>query len=249
MSLYAFKAGLSVLDEATMNSLLSLQPFQLIYEGVQRDAKTGSGVVENSIADYSYCTRFTLTGATEIGRIELEIDRDNLGADLIVQIRSGMDPAAGDDGTLLKQVIVPREFIPDPKAYWSVPIGLSGLTSGGQYWLVVQRAGDATNKVDWMGETTQDANYPAYYRAGDTGAWTANNALHYRVMSGVDGDLAHSIYAETGYTTCVYEIADYVKKLSRVYRYLPPSDGAAGGIRDVITYTWSGENITKGEVL
>ena len=34
MTLYAFKAGVTVLDEATMNSLLSLQPFQLIYEGV-----------------------------------------------------------------------------------------------------------------------------------------------------------------------------------------------------------------------
>ena len=71
MTLHAFKAGVTVLDEATMNSLLSLQPFQLIYEGVQRDAKTGGGVVENSIAEYSYCTRFTLSGSTEISRVEL----------------------------------------------------------------------------------------------------------------------------------------------------------------------------------
>ena len=180
--------------------------------------------------------------------MELEIDRDNLGADLIVQIRSGMDPASGVDGTLLKQVIVPREFIPDPKAYWSVPIGLSGLTSGGQYWLVVQRAGDTTNKVDWMGETTQDANYPAYYRAGDTGGWAATNALHFKVLSGTEGEVMHSIYAGTGYATLEYEIVDSYPQLKKIYRYLPPSDGAAGGIRDAVILTWTDGIITKGVI-
>ncbi len=248
MSLYAFKDGVTILNEQNLNQMLSLQPFQLIYEGVQRDAKTGGGVVENSIADYSYCTRFTLAGSTEISRVELEVDRDGLGADLIVQIRSGMNPGAGDDGTLLKQVIVPKEFIPDPKAYWSVPIGLPGLTSGGQYWLVVQRAGDSTNKVDWMGETTQDANYPAYYRAGDSGAWTARNALHFKVLSGTEGEVMHSIYAGTGYATLTYEIVDAYPRLKKIYRYLPPSDGAAGGIRDVVTLTWTDGIITKGVI-
>lgn len=242
MTLHAFKDGLTILNENNLNQLLALQPFQLIYEGAERDAKTGSGVVENSVADYSYCTRFTLTGSTEIGRVELEIDRDGLGADLVVQIRSGMDPANGIDGTLIKQIAVPKEFIPDPKAYWSVPIGLSGLVSGGQYWLVVIRAGDATNKIDWMGEPAQDASYPAYYRAGDSGAWTAGNALHFRVLGGESGELIHSIYAGTGYTTVEYS----GEIISKVYRYLPPADGPEGGIRDVITYAWSGEYLKEG---
>ena len=156
----AFKDGLTILNEDNMNALLSLQPFRLIYEGTQRAAKTGGGVVENNLANYSYCTRFTLTGSTEIGRVELEVDRDGLGADLIVQIRQGMNPASGVDGTLLKEVCVPKEFIPDPAAWWSVPIGLSGLTSGGQYWLVVLRQGDAVNHNDWIGETATDSSYP-----------------------------------------------------------------------------------------
>lgn len=242
--MHAFKDGLTILDQNKLNQLLSLQSFNLIYEGTQRDGKTGTGVVENSIANYSYCTRFTLTGSTEIGRVELELDRDNLGADLVVQIRSGMDPAAGNDGTLLKQVVVPKEFIPDPKAYWSVPIGLSGLTSGGQYWLMVQRNGDSTNKVDWIGETSQDANYPAYYRAGDSGTWTATNALHFKVFSGQSGELVHSIYAGTGYTTVFYS----GEIVSKVYRYLPPADGPGGGIRDVLTFAWSGEYLKGGDV-
>ena len=244
MALNAFKDGLTILNQDNLNTLLSLQPFQLIYEGVQRDAKTGGGVVENSIAEYSYCTRFTLSGSTEISRVELELDKDGTGADLIVQIRQGMNPAAGIDGTLLKQVVVPREFIPDLKTYWSIPVGLTGLTSGGQYWLVVLRAGDSVNKLDWIGETSQDASYPAYQRAGDSGVWTARNALHFKVFSGASGNLKHSIYAGTGYTTVEYS----GEIISKVYRYLPPADGPAGGIRDIITYAWSGEYLVSGVV-
>lgn len=244
MTLHAFKDGLTILNQDNLNTLLSLQPFQLIYEGTQRAGKTGSGVVENSIAEYSYCTRFTLSGSTEISRVELELDRDGAGADLIVQIRQGMNPTAGIDGTLLKEVIVPKEFIPDPRAYWSVPIGLSGLISGGQYWLVVKRNGDAVNKVDWIGETTQDASYPAYQRAGDSGAWTARNALHFKVFSGESGELIHGIYAGTGYTTVLYE----GELITKVCRYLPPADGPEGGIRDVLTLNWSGEYIKGGDV-
>jgi len=244
MALYAFKDGLTILNQDNLNSLLSLQPFQLIYEGTQRAGKTGSGVVENSIAEYSYCTCFTLSGSTEISRVELELDKDGTGADLIVQIRQGMNPTAGIDGTLLKQVVVPKEFIPDLKTYWSVPIGLSGLTSGGQYWLVVLRAGDSVNKLDWIGETSQDVSYPAYQRAGDSGVWTARNALHFKVFSGASGDLKHSIYAGTGYTTVEYS----GEIISKVYRYLPPADGPEGGIRDVVTYSWSGEYLVGGDV-
>ena len=244
MTIHAFKDGLTILNQDNLNSLLALQPFQLIYEGTQRAGKTGSGVNEASIAEYSYCTRFALSGSTEISRVELEVDRDGEGADLIVQIRQGMNPAAGNDGTLLKEVVVPKEFIPETKTYWSVPIGLSGLTSGGQYWLVVVRNGDATNKLDWIGETTQDASYPAYQRAGDSGAWTVRNALHFKVMSGESGELVHSIYAGTGYTTVEYS----GEVISRVYRYLPPADGPEGGIRDVLTLNWSGEYIKGGDV-
>jgi hypothetical protein len=244
MTLNAFKDGVTVINQDNLNNLLALQPFQLIYEGTQRDAKTGSGVAENSIANYSYCARFTLSGGTEIGRVELELDRDGDGADLVLEIRSGMNPAAGNDGTLLKQVVVPKEFIPATKTYWSIPVGLTGLTSGGQYWLVVKRGGDATHHLDWVGETAQDASYPAYYRAGDSGAWTANNALHFRVYSGASGDLRHSIYAGTGYTTVEYS----GEIISKVYRYLSPADGPDGGIRDVITYSWSGEYLIGGDV-
>ncbi len=244
MTLNAFKDGVTVLNEDNLNQMLSLQPFQLVYEGTERDGKTGSGVAENNIANYSYCTRFTLTDSTEIGRVELELDRDGLGADLIVQIRSEMDPANGDDGTLLKQVVVPKEFIPEAKTYWSVPINLTGLTSGGTYWLVVIKAGDSTNHLDWIGETAQDASYPAYYRAGDSGAWTANNALHFKVFSGADGDLVHSIYSGTGYTAVEYS----GELVSKVYRYLPPPDGPSGGIRGVIAFVWDGEYLVKGEV-
>jgi len=241
VTIHAFKDGLTILNQDNLNSLLALQPFQLIYEGTQRDAKTGSGVVENSIAEYSYCTRFTLSGSTEISRVELELDKDGTGADLIVQIRQGMNPASGVDGTLLKQVVVPKEFIPETKTYWSVPIDLSGLTSGGEYWLVVVKNGDATNKLDWIGETTQDANYPAYQRAGDSGAWTVRNALHFKVMSGESGKIVHTIEGVNGVIWLTYNGDMY----DTMRMYLPDAVGGAG-IRQIITFSYSGGLLKKG---
>jgi hypothetical protein len=242
VTIHAFKDGLTILNQDNLNSLLALQPFQLIYEGTQRAGKIGGGVVENSIAEYSYCTRFTLSGSTEIGRVELEVDRDGDGADLILQIRSGMNPAAGNDGTLLKQVVVPKEFIPTTKAYWSIPVGLTGLTSGGQYWLVVKRGGDATHHLDWVGETSQDTSYPAYQRAGDSGAWTVRNALHFRVYSGAGGHVLHTIEGDNAFTTLVYSGG----LPSKIYQYIPPSDGPAGGVRDVLTVSYSGGLPVRG---
>lgn len=242
MALNAFKDGLTILNQDNLNSLLALQDFVLLYTGTQRDAKTGSGVVENNLANYSFCTRFTLTSSTEIGRVELEVDRDGDGADLVVQIRSGMNPAAGNDGTLLKQVVVPKEFIPTTKVYWSVPIGLSSLTSGGQYWLVLLRGGDSTNHLDWVGEASQDTSYPAYQRAGTSGAWTVRNALHFRVYSGAGGYVLHTIEGDNAFTTLVYSGG----LPSKIYQYIPPSDGPAGGVRDVLTVSYSGGLPVRG---
>lgn len=240
--LNAFKDGVTILNQDNLNQMLSLQDFALIYEGTQRAAKAGSGVVENSIAEYSYCTRFTLTGSTEIGRIELEIDRDGLGADIVVQIRSGMNPAAGVDGTLLKQIVVPKEFIPETAAYWSIPINLTGLMSGGTYWIVMAKAGDATNHLDWIGEANQDASYPACYRVGDSGAWTASNALHFKVHSGTEGKAIHEIYGTNGCVTITYS-GDMPAKQ---YFYIPSVDSFAGGIRNILTLSYVGGVLTGG---
>jgi hypothetical protein len=242
MTLNAFKDGLTIFNQDNLNALLALQPFQLIYEGTQCSAKTGGGVTENNLANYSFCTRFTLTGSTEIGRVELEVDRDGNGADLVLEIRSGMNPAAGNDGTLLKQVVVPKEFIPTTKAYWSVSIGLSSLTSGGQYWLVLLRGGDSTNHLDWVGETTQDSDYPAYQRAADAGAWTARNALHFKVFSGVSGLPVHIVEGGTAITTVKYTSG----LPSALYTYIPPEDGPDGGVRDILTISYSGGLPVKG---
>lgn len=247
MVLYAFKNGdpNSRYTEDRMNSLLAMQDVHLIYEGIQRDAKVGSGVTENNLANYNYCARFILTGSTAIGRVEIEVDKDGDGSDLVVQIRSGMDPAAGVDGTLIKEAVIPKEFIPATAAYWSVPIQLEGLTSGGTYWLVVKQGGDASNHMDWVGEAAQDANYPAYYRNGSSGAWTANNALHFKVFSGNSGDLIHGIYGSNLVETYLCTGED----LSHLYRYCPPADGAAGGIRDIMSIVYDGDYLTDGEVV
>lgn len=240
----AFKNGVSVFEEDTMNALISLQDFALVYAGTLLDSKTGSGVTENSLANNSYCARFTLVGSTVLDRIEAELDRDAVGADLVVQIRSGMVPGVGTDGTLLKEIVIPKEFIPLTAAYCSIPINLSGLTSGGTYWIVMSKAGDATNKIDWIGEASQDASYPAYYRSGGSGAWTANNALHFMVYAGTTGLLYHATDAD-GFVTLSY----LNNNLEQVHLYASPPDGTFGGIRDIMTFSYVNGIMTGGETL
>lgn len=244
MALYAFKNGVTVLDETVMNSLLSLQEFVLVYEGTQRDAKTGSGTAEFDCASYDHAIRFTANSTTEVARVEFELVKHGSGADLIVEVRSGFNPNGSTEGTLLKKMTLPKEFIPTSRAYFSIPIALEGLTSGSQYWLIVRGAGDATNHFHLHGETSQDSNYPCYYRAkGGSGAWTAENAIHFKVFSGESGNLLHGIYGSNGITWVEYS----GEVVSKVYRYLPDAQGGPG-IRNIETFTWSGEYLKKGVV-
>lgn len=235
----------TVLDANTMNALLSLQGFILIYDGAEADSKIGAGVTENNVFDNNYAIRFTATGVTEVTRAELNIAADGLGQDLTIEVRgNNFNPDGSNEGTLLKTVVVPKEFLPATAAYWSIPLALTGLTAGQNYWLIVKKVGDITDHFHLIGEATQDAAKPAYRRSGTSGAWTLNNAIYFRVYSGESGELKHGIYGTNGYTTVEYS----GELISKVYRYLPPPDGPDGGIRDVQTYTYSGEYLKSGVV-
>lgn len=247
MAIKAFKNGVTVFDEDVMNRMIRVPEEAVLYEGSQVDAKTGAGVTENSLADYNYAIRFTATGTTEVARIELNLDRDNLGADLTIEIRSGLLADGSNDGTLLATIVVPKEHIPDPAAYWKIPVNLRGLTPGNQYWIVVKRAGDAVNKVDLMGEASADGSYPVYRRAASSGAWTTGRpAIHFRVYSGRTGEMVHTLYDGGGHETYDWTVAGV---FLRTYYWLPPSDDTLiGGIRDIENIIFDGEYYDRTEV-
>lgn len=246
MPINAFKNGVTEINENNMNALIVSQDFSFIFEGAKRDEKAGAGTTENSLASYNYCARFTLTGATTLGRVELELDKDGAGQDVTMQIRSGMVPGSGTDGTLLKEVVWPKEFIGSTAGIISIPINLTGLTAGAKYWIVLKKAGDASNKIDWVGEASQDGSYPAYRRSGTTGNWTAVNALRFKVYSNEAGiTVKHSIYGTNEIASYTYDANGLITSATR---YIPPADGSAGGVREIYTVTMSGDYITGGEV-
>ena len=245
MALNAFENGVTILTEDVMNELLALQAFKLLYEGTAIDSKSDSGTTENNVFDYYFAVRFTATGVTSITRGELTIAMDGSGADLTATILdSDFDPGGSAEGAVLKTIIVPKEHLPASAATVYVPIDLSGLTDGNNYWIKVSKVGDSTNHFHLVGEASQDAAHPCYRRAGTSGAWTANNAIHFAVYDGNSGETVHGIYGTSLVETYIYTGED----LSHIYRYCPPYGKIAGGIRDIIAITFDGDYLTDGAV-
>lgn len=243
MSLTAAVNGVSKLNAARMNQGIKLHPFRLICEGTQIAAKTGAGVVENSLADYNYMARIAIAG-TRIDRIELEVDLDGTGADLEVELRSGaFNPDGSNDGVLITSVLAPKEFLPNPKAWFSIPFAARALTAG-NYWVLIKRSGDATNKVDLIGEVSTDGAYPVYRRAGSSGAWTATNAIHIKAFAGSSDKIMHE--TEGGATT--WNTLDGNNLTTKIQLYIPPEGGVGLGVRETMTFSWDGNFEEGGDV-
>lgn len=241
MTLWAARSGVTIIDEDLWNSQLCPDDVEMIYTGTSRAAKTGSGVAEFDCASYDHCGSFVLTGSTEIGRIAFNLAKDGTGADLTLEIRAGMTPASGVDGTLLKRITIPASWIPATAAVTSVPVGLTGLTAGATYWWRILKAGDATNHFHLIGETSQDGSYPAYYRAASSGNWTLENSIQFTIYSGSVGALLHSMqdaalinhyHNATGFPTAL-QIAEWAV------------DGTLM-IDKTYTLTLSGGNVVRG---
>ena len=244
----AFKDGVTTINYTTMNELLALQDFTLIYEGIIDDYMVDSGTTENLVADYNYAIMMhTGTGITTINRIELDVAIDGTGQDLVIEIRDSAFKVDGSaEGNILKTVTIPKEFLPASQAFVKIPINLTGLTALTEYWLIVKNAGDATNHTHIYSKgSLKNAAHACYKRVGDSGAWTTlSDSIRFSCFQGNSGDLIHAIYGTNMVETYIYTGED----LTSVYRYLPPSDGAAGGIRDIIDLTFDGDYLTEGAV-
>lgn len=174
--LYAFKSGVTDLDQTQMNSLLSAQPTSLIFDGDQVTASTGSGTTENNLSTSDHSASFTLTGQTTIGRIELELKKYGVGADLMVEIT--------DYATISKSFTFPKDLF--STGYISLPIDLSGLNDSATYTIVLKQAGDSINHLRWISESDGRKHYLVF--ANTPGSYT----------------LRHGIYGENGKTIVEY---------------------------------------------
>lgn len=201
--LYAFKNGVSMFDEQTMNAMISAQSSSLIFDGTQVASSIGSGTTENNLSTSDHSASFVLTGQTTIGRIELEIKKYGVGADLIVEIRESTV-----SGTLKKTVKFPAKLFSTGNI--SLPIDLSGLISGRTYFIVLKKAGDSVNHLRWIGES--------------------GGAKHFNVFAKTIGTetLRHSIYGngtnpwDNAKTIVEYNVDETIK---HIWRWIPASDG------------------------
>lgn len=242
--LFAAESGQTVIDENLANSWMVMQEFSHVYEGTAFDGKNGAGIAEYDCAGYDHAVRFKADADASIARVVFEIIKHGQGADLILEVRDGFSPDGSTLGSLLRYMVLPKEFIPTSKGYFSIPVDISDLVSGAYYWLIVKKGGDADHHFHLHGETVQDSLYPTYQRAGESGAWTAENAIHFNVYNGETGNLLHGIYGCNAITWLEWE-GDLIL---RACRYLPPASGYSGGVRQIKTYQWSGEILKRGVV-
>jgi hypothetical protein len=197
--IYAAKNGITQLDDVFLNSYMSAQSSSLIFDGDLVSSATGSGTTENNLSLSDLSTSFVLTGQTTIGRIELDLKKYGVGADLTVEIR---DTTVG--GTLKGSYTFPKKLFSATGGFISLPIDLSGLTAGGTYYIVLKMAGDSTNHLRWIGES--------------------GGALHYKVFANTPGTyvLKHGVYGANAKTLLNY---DGSGNLTEIWRWLPASDG------------------------
>jgi hypothetical protein len=178
-------------------------------------------------------------------RAELTIAADGTGQDLTIQVLDTDFATDGSaEGTVLATITIPKEFLPASAGTVYIPLNVTGLSAGSNYWLKIGKVGDVTNHFHLIGEASQDAAHPCYRRAGTSGVWTANNAIHFAVYDGNSGETVHGIYGTSLVETYIYTGED----LSHVYRYCPPYGKTAGGIRDIIAITFDGDYLTDGAV-
>lgn len=252
MTIYKRVPGVTKIKAEDTNNLLTSQAHKLIFAATQFAAKTGAGVSEYPIDTANRAFRFTMAG-TELGYLSIEGKKAGTGADLTVEIRSAaFNPDGSSMGVLIETKTIPKQFIGTAGAYLVLPLGLTGLTNAANYWVVIKQAGDGTNHIDLVGEASQDASYPAYSRNGSTGAWTVQNALHWKAHpypqadSASAGDLIAGIYDGRAIKWLEWT----GEELTTVKRYIPALTDEEDpimtgitdpGIREVKTYTRAGQ--------
>lgn len=247
MALNAFKAGQNI-TAAGLNDHISMQTFVMIREGTQDDGMTDAGVTAHNVADYNHAIKFTTgAGKTTVTRIELDVASDGTGEDMTIYIKGNdFNPDGSAEGTTLATVVIPKEFIPASQAYMSIAINITGLVAATVYWIIVGKAGDLTNHCHLYSlGSEKDAAHKCYRRSGSSGAWTdLSDSMRFKIFYGNTGKLYHVING----TNCYVSVEFSAGVQSKIYKYLPPSDTSAGGIRNTLTLVRDGTTLTGGTV-
>ena len=242
---YAYKDG-KVINAASLNQLIDLQPFTNFYDGAAVVSSLPGYSTPLRTDAYSYILPITVNG-NRLDRFELDIARVGTPGDLQISLRRGVPipgyPTATQ--TVLVSWAIPAEWIPttrDPGWYVSVPLGVT-ITPNEQLFVCLNRVGNSTNYYNLGAANAQNTTYRTYRttaQIGATGTYTQDNQLRYRLLTGFGGQLKNTVMGAD--ITMLDYNADGVH---RVYRFLPSVDGD-GGIRAVTTLQRTSGRISAG---
>ena len=169
---------------AQINQFLTGHVCQYLYDGASVASNAaGSGTVESS----SWVAQsFTLTGVTTVGRVEFPLAHTGSVSPVTVALYTN---SGGLPGTLIVAAQVPLQ---SASGVISVPLPATGLTSGGTYWLVMEKLGASGNDWQW---TKGTAGSGAATSTNGTSWTTQAYSMEFTVYDqSVSGDVRHIVY-------------------------------------------------------
>lgn len=220
-----------------INQFLGTHAITYLYTGVllESQAVAGSGGI---VTNATYLAQHFTPGANQtVGRITLNLSVTGAPGPLTVsmQTNSGSSPS----GTALATTVIPPGFITASSTAITIPLPCS-LTSGTEYWIVLNAVGDASDLYTWF-KSNQTSGAST---ATTLPTWTAQTyGFLYAVYDQTaTAPLVHT-YEDTGarWTTFVTNTNGTPSKLSEYTL----AQGTNQYIQSVRSFTYSGTLLTS----
>lgn len=175
-----------------INQFLGTHAVTYLYTGVvlESQAVAGSGGIATN---GTYLGQHFTPGANQsVGRITLNLSVTGTPPPLTVTMQT--TTGAGPSGTILATTLVPPGFVTASSTAVAIPLPCS-LTSGTEYWIVLNAVGDASNFYTWF-KSNQTSGAST---ATALPTWTAQTyGFLYAVYDTTAGNTLVHTYADSG---------------------------------------------------
>ena len=242
---WAWRNNVTDLDEDNINEYLKLHDEFLIFDGSSFTGRESTGAITDyNSANFNYAITFNTSDHERVTRIEFYVNADGNGSDISITLTGSCHGflLAGVDGEPIVSHTMPREFLPSTGyARVSIPLYTTELSTGTDYYILINKNGDNTDHFHLLGSATRADTevHPAYNRIMPTSSWALlDGPIYFTVYDGDDGVPVHENFATNGWTHSTWSSG----LLQKEFVSLPTSDNV-GNLRKIITHEYSSDDV------